>query len=146
MQVLLSFAHALADPTRLRILALLREEALCVCELADILSLPQSTLSSHLQVIRAAGLVDQERCDKWMYYRLKTPLRSLFDSLWRVLEGVTSAQAQALAYDRVACWSRLRERAAACCTGPAAGKPRRGVRVQSLPRKLLARARGRSLA
>ncbi len=143
MQAVLQFTHALADPTRLRLIALLREEALCVCELADILALPQSTLSSHLQVIRAAGLVDQERCDKWIYYRLRPPLRALFDTLWRALEG--AAPAEALAADRAACRSRLGARAAACCAGPAV-TPRRGARAQSPPRKLLTRARRRSLA
>lgn len=137
MQAVLQFANALADPTRLRLIALLREEALCVCELADILDLPQSTVSSHLRIIRAAGLVDLERRDKWIYYRLRRPLRALLDTLWRSLEG--GSRAAVLTKDRAACRTRLRERAATCCATPA-GKARRGVRVQPPPRRLLNRA------
>ena len=49
-----AFAQALADATRWQIVRLIFADALCVCELADILKLPQSTLSSHLQEIGRA--------------------------------------------------------------------------------------------
>lgn len=62
---------ALADETRLRILALLlREEELCVCNIIAALSLPQSTISRHLAYLRRAGLVNDRRCGLWMYYSI----------------------------------------------------------------------------
>ena len=56
MEAIVAFSRALADPTRWRIIRLVMEDALCVCELADILEMPQSSVSSHVQVIRKAGL------------------------------------------------------------------------------------------
>ena len=57
MNELVLAAKALADPTRVRVLAALRDGELCVCELSDVLDVTQSTLSTHLQVIRDANLV-----------------------------------------------------------------------------------------
>lgn len=61
---------ALSDETRLRLLALLAEGELCVCELTAVLALPQSTISRHLAYLRHAGLVEDRRQGVWMYYRL----------------------------------------------------------------------------
>lgn len=75
---------ALSDETRLRIMALLSRGELCVCDLMEILALPQSTVSRHLATLRHAGLVEDRRQGVWMYYRLagSDPLhRDLFDLL-----------------------------------------------------------------
>ncbi len=61
---------ALSDETRLRILALLKDGELCVCDLMAILGLPQSTVSRHLAYLRNAGLVDDRRQGVWMFYSL----------------------------------------------------------------------------
>jgi ArsR family transcriptional regulator len=62
---------ALADETRLRILALLlAEKELCVCDLIAALKLPQSTVSRHLAYLRKSGLVNDRRCGLWMYYSI----------------------------------------------------------------------------
>ena len=61
---------AAADPCRLRILKLLKEGELCVCEIMTALSKPQSTTSHHLSILREAGLVKERRDGKWSYYRL----------------------------------------------------------------------------
>ena len=62
---------ALADETRLRILALLlMEEELCVCDIIAALRLPQSTVSRHLAYLRKTGLVNDRRCGLWMYYSI----------------------------------------------------------------------------
>lgn len=68
MNNLVLVAKAFADPTRVRILAALRAGELCVCELCDALGVTQSTLSTHLQVIRDAGLVQTRKQGKWVYY------------------------------------------------------------------------------
>ena len=61
---------ALADPTRLRLLRLLRRQELCVCELVDALRMPQYKISRHLRKLRAIGLVEARRDGRWMHYRL----------------------------------------------------------------------------
>lgn len=59
----------LADPVRLRITHLLTQrDELCVCHLTDALSLPQSTVSRHLNTLKNCGLVEAERRGKWVYY------------------------------------------------------------------------------
>ena len=61
---------ALSDETRLRILTLLRERELCVCDLCEALMISQAKVSRHLAVLRSAGLVMDERFAQWMHYRM----------------------------------------------------------------------------
>jgi ArsR family transcriptional regulator len=61
---------AAADPCRLRILKLLKEGELCVCEIMTALKKPQSSTSHHLSILREAGLIKERRDGKWSYYRL----------------------------------------------------------------------------
>jgi len=63
----------LMDPTRLRLLRLLRQQELCVCELVDTLCMPQYKISRHLRSLRAVGLVEARRDGRWMHYRLGRP-------------------------------------------------------------------------
>lgn len=70
MKNIVTLCQALADETRWRILQLIFNEPMCVCELADILGMPQSSVSSHIQVIKRAGILDHEKCGKWIYYRV----------------------------------------------------------------------------
>jgi ArsR family transcriptional regulator len=60
----------LGDPVRLRLLRLLRNQELCVCELVDVLRLPQYAISRHLRPLRALGVVTARRDGRWMHYRL----------------------------------------------------------------------------
>ena len=62
---------ALADKTRLRILALLLNGELCVCDIIAALDLPQSTISRHLAYLRNAGWVRDRRQGAWVYYQLE---------------------------------------------------------------------------
>ena len=61
---------ALADATRLRILTLVVEGEVCVCEIHDSLRLPQPAVSRHLAYLRRTGLVEARREATWMHYRL----------------------------------------------------------------------------
>lgn len=61
---------ALADPTRIRLIRLLLQEELCVCELVDALRIPQYTVSRHLAMLRRVGLVQARQNGRWMYYRV----------------------------------------------------------------------------
>jgi ArsR family transcriptional regulator len=62
--------RALSDPTRLRILNLLRNGELCVCHLVAVLGVPQPTASRHLSYLRKAGFVVARKEGLWSYYRL----------------------------------------------------------------------------
>lgn len=76
---------ALADPTRLAILAQLRTRDLCVCHLVERLGLKQSIVSHHVGILRRAGLIRSQPNPsdrRWLYYRLNRPaLGDLADQL-----------------------------------------------------------------
>jgi ArsR family transcriptional regulator len=117
MQRPVALAHALADETRWRIASLIAEESLCVCELADILELPQSTLSSHLQVMRKGGLVTAERSEKWAYYQLATEVLPVWQAL-KALNGSDAKSDRTMAADRKRAAARLALRGQSECKGP----------------------------
>ena len=62
--------RAFADTTRLRILNLLLEGELCVCDLCEILGEIQPKVSRHLATLRRADLVRVRREGKWKFYAL----------------------------------------------------------------------------
>lgn len=62
--------HALSDATRLGILDMLKDGERCVCELQDELDAAQSRLSFHLRVLKDAGLVNDRKEGRWMYYTI----------------------------------------------------------------------------
>jgi ArsR family transcriptional regulator, arsenate/arsenite/antimonite-responsive transcriptional repressor len=80
---------ALADRTRLRILALLGNNEVCVCHIHDSLGLPQPTVSRHLAYLRKSGLVAARRDGVWMHYQLSR-------SLSPAVQGVVAATVNAL--------------------------------------------------
>jgi ArsR family transcriptional regulator, arsenate/arsenite/antimonite-responsive transcriptional repressor len=67
---------ALADPTRLTIMASLwkAEAPVCICDLTAGLDLGQSTISHHMAKLKNAGLVDSEKRGVWIHYRLRAKL------------------------------------------------------------------------
>jgi ArsR family transcriptional regulator len=85
---------ALADRTRLRILALLGNNEVCVCHLHDSLGLPQPTVSRHLAYLRRTGLVSARRDGVWMHYRVSSSLapeiRQVLDAAVQALTSVTT--------------------------------------------------------
>lgn len=62
-------AKALGHQGRLRILAMLSEGELCVCQITAVVGLSGSTVSAHLSDLRRADLVTEEKRGKWVYYR-----------------------------------------------------------------------------
>ena len=70
LEALTAVYAALADPTRLRILSLLRDGEICVCHIHASLDVPQPTASRHLAYLRKSGLVEARRDGVWMHYRL----------------------------------------------------------------------------
>ena len=85
MRQILRVFKALSDPTRLRILVLLLQGELCVCELSATLEMEQSRISHQLRVLRNADLVEDTRDGKWIIYRVsenkKKDLNLIFDRL-----------------------------------------------------------------
>lgn len=79
---------ALADRTRLRILALIGNNEICVCHLHDTLGLPQPTVSRHLAYLRRTSLVSARRDGVWMHYRVST---SLAPEVRQVLDAAVDA-------------------------------------------------------
>lgn len=62
---------ALSDPKRLQMMhQLCKHEEVCVCDLMDIMDMPQSKLSYHLKILLDARLITQQKKGTWNYYRL----------------------------------------------------------------------------
>jgi ArsR family transcriptional regulator len=64
--------QAFAEPTRLRLLALLARGETCVCDLTGALQIPQPTASRHLARLRRVGWVTVRKDGLWAYYSLAT--------------------------------------------------------------------------
>jgi ArsR family transcriptional regulator len=61
---------ALSDPGRLKILFMLKERPLCVCEITAVLGLSQPAVSRHLKILEDADLLRSERDGVWINYRM----------------------------------------------------------------------------
>ncbi|MFZ5632776.1 MAG: ArsR/SmtB family transcription factor [Bacillota bacterium] len=68
MKALCGYFSALSDVTRLKIVQLLTEHEMCVCELEDRLGMSQPAISHHLGVLKRAGLISGRKSGKWTYY------------------------------------------------------------------------------
>ncbi|MCL5971212.1 MAG: metalloregulator ArsR/SmtB family transcription factor [Firmicutes bacterium] len=80
--------RALGDPTRLRILALLRVRQACVCELVELLPMSQPAVSQHLRKLKQVGLVSERRQKYWTYYALRDDVSPAVRELVRDLPQV----------------------------------------------------------
>ncbi len=90
---------ALGDPTRLKILDLLKsrgqsccdliardERGLCACDIETAVGLSQAAVSHHMGLLRRAGLVEAEKRGRWMYYRRnEAALAGLAETLARAV-------------------------------------------------------------
>jgi ArsR family transcriptional regulator len=77
---------AVSDPTRLRLLNLLRLGSICVCELHAVLQIPQPTASRHLAALRHAGLVEDCRSGTRIIYSLAPPDKPQIEALYKLLD------------------------------------------------------------
>ena len=78
--------RAFADETRLRVLQLLSNGELCVCDLMTALAAPQSKMSRHLAYLKRAGLVLDRKQGKWRHYSLAKPANELHKGLLACLD------------------------------------------------------------
>lgn len=81
--------NALADPTRRRILELLRQGDLTAGEIADQFSISQPSVSHHLSLLKQAGLVECERRGQYIVYSLNS---TVFQDLFTWLTGLLSRE------------------------------------------------------
>lgn len=61
---------ALGDENRLKIIQMLAEKDMCVCEIIDELNVSQPAVSHHLKNLKQAGIVEDRRDGKWIFYSL----------------------------------------------------------------------------
>lgn len=78
MKQLIRVMKAMSEPNRVKILKLLQQKELCVCELQALLDLAQPTISKHLKLLEDAGLVDSYKDKLWVNYRLATGKDSVY--------------------------------------------------------------------
>jgi Predicted transcriptional regulators len=86
-----SIFKALGDATRLRIIALLKEEELCVSEIEGGLSLSQPNASRHLAVLKNAGIIQVRRQAQKTYCKISTEFVKSYPFLLRELNGICDA-------------------------------------------------------
>ncbi len=72
MKVFIRVMKALSDPNRVKIIKMLNDKELCVCEITAALQLAQPTVSKHLKVLEDAGLVDFYKDGSWVNYHIAT--------------------------------------------------------------------------
>jgi ArsR family transcriptional regulator len=71
MKSFIKVMKALSDPNRVRIIKLLQQKVLCVCEIQGLLGISQPGVSKHLRILEDAGLVDSYKDGLWVYYHLQ---------------------------------------------------------------------------
>jgi len=82
---------ALADPIRLRIMALLAAGEICVCHVYTALKVPQPTASRHLAYLKRHGLVEDRKVGLWKHYQLR---RSPDAAVQAVIDAAVKAAAR----------------------------------------------------
>jgi ArsR family transcriptional regulator len=77
---------ALSEESRLRILALLMEREMCVCEIEAILNMTQSNASRHLSALKSSGILVSYKKAQWTYYQLSNRFIEKNKELWIYLQ------------------------------------------------------------
>lgn len=81
MKKIAAFYKALGDEIRLKILDMLSEREMCVCEIIDSLQMSQPAVSHHLKILKQASFVNDNRDGKWIYYSLNADVfKEAFDN------------------------------------------------------------------
>lgn len=126
---------ALADPTRLEMLALLlRHNELCVCDFVGTLGISQSKASRHLRYMWNARLLDDRRAGLWVYYRIARQLDAERAILVKALGKVFDARDLRELEGRHAVWLKAKAKSMACALPVARSKPAQELRKLGGPR------------
>ncbi|MEK8130444.1 metalloregulator ArsR/SmtB family transcription factor [Paenibacillus filicis] len=78
----------LGDKTRLTIVAYLKERALCVCDIVELMHTSQPNISQHLRKLKAAGIVNETRKGQWIYYSLTVDDKPYIQEILRHLPSL----------------------------------------------------------
>jgi ArsR family transcriptional regulator len=125
MRDLAAVFKALADETRLEILALLATHGeLCVCDLQEVLGIIQSKTSRHLQYLKHAGLLTDRRAGLWVHYRIAARLDPERKAIVAVLRRLLANGRAAELEERFVRWSERKAREGASCKSPSPPKAR----------------------
>jgi ArsR family transcriptional regulator len=112
----LNIFKALSDENRLRVLLMLRQRPLCVCEMHEVLDIALSTLSAHLKLMKNTGLIVDEKDGRWVIYRLSQNryLHEVLMSLEKELQLDPTIRNDRLVVSRITreiCATKLKESA-----------------------------------
>lgn len=83
---MINIFKALSEESRLRILTLLMQGEMCVCEIEACLDMTQSNVSRHLSNLRNAGVLDSYKRAQWTYYKVSEKFKEDNNNLWLYLE------------------------------------------------------------
>jgi ArsR family transcriptional regulator len=78
MKEFIKVIKALSDPNRVKLLKILQQKELCVCEIQAVLGIAQPTVSKHLKILEKSGLVDRRKEGLWVNYFLTDGRNSPF--------------------------------------------------------------------
>ena len=82
MKQLLKTMKSLSDPNRVKIIKMLEQKEMCVCEIQAALGLAQPTISKHLKILEDAGLVESNKQGMWVNYRLASSANANDQSIY----------------------------------------------------------------
>ncbi|HOK80053.1 MAG TPA: metalloregulator ArsR/SmtB family transcription factor [bacterium] len=78
-----TFFKALANENRLRVIKMLENNCLCVCEIKSVLGTSQPAVSRHLGILKRAGFLENVKNGEWVYYRVAETKNPLIGQLLR---------------------------------------------------------------
>ncbi|MHB8122331.1 MAG: ArsR/SmtB family transcription factor [Desulfuromonadaceae bacterium] len=114
MKHLAQTLKALSDPIRLRIVLLLQSEGeLCVCDLMEVLGLPQSTISRHLAYLKRSCWVNTRREGIWIYYALSKESCDICKEMLLTIKKHAASLPESLS-DRSALAALTKDKATGC--------------------------------
>lgn len=98
VEEMLESLKLLSDKSRLTILALLREQEMCVCDIVEVLETTQSNVSQHLKKLKTGGLINETKKRQWVFYSLnlddKPYLMDLLAQLPSMKDRITELSTQ----------------------------------------------------
>lgn len=100
MQEVIRFGKAISDPTNLRMLNLLREGELCICELEEALHMRPETAISRLRKLESVGIVRSRQRERWMAYRINPDYSDLVETIFEAFDADVSFDVNLLSDDR----------------------------------------------
>lgn len=126
MERTLGILKALADGNRLRVvMALCAHKELCVCRLTEMLGIAMATVSRHMSILQAAGVVAHRKESRWVHYRLREDFPVVLRK-W-LQQNLQAAQ-------EVAADNHMLRRALSCSEQPnAQATPRRSAARKQTP-------------